>query len=827
MNQFADIILPLAVSQPYTYRLPQELAGRVVVGSRVVVPLGRRKYYTGIVFRLRATLPATVDASALKDVAELVDDHPLLLPAQLQFWEWMAQYYMCTLGEVMKAALPSGLKLESESVVRKHPDFSDFDALTERESRVLDALSAEKGESLASLQRELNIDNILPLVRRLLERDAVVMEEKMTRQYRPKTEKHVRLAADFQDENRLNEVFGNLKRTPKQSELLLKYLEFSKASTAFALSNMELLEEVARRDLLRLPGASEFALSALVGKGILEVYDYEVGRLKTQKALPELLTKELNPAQQQAYEEIMQSASTPVLLHGVTSSGKTEIYIRLIEEALQRGEQVLYLLPEIALTTQIMTRLSRVFGDKLGVYHSKFPDAERVELWQRQLSERPFPLILGVRSSLFLPFRKLGLIIVDEEHETSYKQQDPAPRYNARDAALVLARFTGARVLLGTATPAVETYHNALSGKYRLVELTTRYGDRQLPEIVVEDVKELRRKKLMKSPFSPRLTEEIREALAHHEQVILFQNRRGYSPVLECHTCGWTPHCEHCDVPLTYHQQQGRLVCHYCGTPYPLPQQCPNCGSTELRDLGYGTEKIQAAVRAFFPEARTARMDLDTTRSRSSYERILEAFGRGETDILIGTQMVTKGLDFERVHVVGILNADQSLNVPDFRAFERSFQMLSQVAGRAGRKGRRGLVVFQTRQPQLPVVQQIVTNDYRAMYASQLVERREFLYPPFCRIINIFVRHRDERICEDAAQKFAQSIRPYFQSDLLGPDRPAVARIQALYIRKMMLKVRPTFSAASIRRTLLSARDVLLARPELKGVQLYFDVDPL
>ena len=831
-NLFADIILPLAVSQPYTYRLPETLAASVTVGSRVVVPLGRRKYYTGIVCRLHNVLPDGVEETALKEVTEVVDERPLLLPAQLELWRWMAQYYMCTLGEVMKAALPSGLKLESESIVRANPDFADYDALSERESRILDALPDEKGMSLANLRRSLHADNVLPVVRRLLECGAVIMEEHMARQYRPKTEKHVRLTEPYRNEDRLNEVFDTLKRTPKQAQLLLTYLDLSKASEAFAPTSGQPVEEVSRQALLKAALVSDFALNALVGKGILEVYDYEVGRLGTARLQPSLPAPPLSPAQQQAYEAIKQEPAqgdtpAPVLLHGVTSSGKTEIYIRLIEDTLRCGRQVLYLLPEIALTTQIMMRLHRVFGDRLGVYHSKFPDAERVELYQRQLSDHPFALILGVRSSLFLPFRNLGLIIVDEEHETSYKQQDPAPRYNARDAALLLGRLTGARVLLGTATPAIETYHNALSGKYRLVTLNTRYADRPLPEIVVEDVRELRRKKLMKSPLSPRLMDEIREALAHHEQVILFQNRRGYSPVLECNTCGWTPHCEHCDVPLTYHQKLNRLVCHYCGTQYDLPWQCPNCGHTELRDIGCGTEKIEKVVQSLFPEARTARMDLDTTRSRSGYERILETFSRGDTDILIGTQMVTKGLDFERVHVVGILNADQSLNMPDFRAYERSFQMLSQVAGRAGRKGRQGLVVLQTRQADLPVIHQIVHNDFLAMYRAQLAERRNFLYPPFCRIINIFVRHRDERICDDAARKFALSVRPYFQSDLLGPDRPAVARIQALYIRKMMLKVRPAFSPASVRRTLLSARDVLLARPELGGTQLFFDVDPL
>ena len=495
---------------------------------------------------------------------------------------------------------------------------------------------------------------------------------------------------------------------------------------------------------------------------------------------------------------------------------------------LSAGGQVLYLVPEIALTTQLTARLGRVFGEQMGVYHSKFPDAERVELWQRQLSPRAFPLILGVRSSLFLPFSNLKLIIVDEEHETSYKQQDPAPRYNARDAAIVLARFAGAKVLLGTATPAIETYRNAETGKYGLVTLRSRFSGVPLPAIAVADVKELRRKKLMKTPLSPALLEETRAALGAKEQVILFQNRRGYAPVLECHTCGWTPRCQRCDVTLTFHQNIHRLVCHYCGATYAVPSVCPACGGTELRDIGCGTEKIEAVAKACFPEARIGRMDLDTTRSRTAYERIIDDFQHRRTDILIGTQMVTKGLDFDNVHVVGILNADQMLSQPDFRAHERSFQMMSQVAGRAGRRGKQGLVILQTRQPDLPVIDQVVRGDYEGMYRTQLAERRAFRFPPEVRLINIFLRHRKEAVCESAAAHYARLLQTAFSADdLMGPDRPGVARVHLMYIRKLMLKLPAGHSPARVRSLLLSAREQLLSSPAFKGVDFYFDVDPL
>lgn len=826
---YADVLVPLALPGAYTYAVPDTMAGDVGPGCRVVVPFGPRRFYTAIVVRLHTTAPAP--GVALKTIADTMGREPLLLPVQIDFWRWLASYYLCTPGEVMRAALPGGLKLESETWLTADEEFADIDRLGVRERQVLDALSQDKAVSVEQLGKRLGMAGLLSVVRGLVERGAIRVQESLTRSFRPRTETHVRLTTAWLDGHRLDtEMTALTARSPRQAAVLHTLIELSGAKAALTLGNENLMNEVAQRTLLRqVPGATS-ALTALRRKGIVETYAFEVDRIRSPKAVPGLQGRTLSEAQQEAYDAILNcfERKDVCLLHGVTSSGKTEIYIRLIERELAAGRQVLYLLPEIALTTQITTRLGRVFGERMGVYHSKFPDAERVEMWQRQLGDRAFSLVLGVRSSVFLPFRNLGLVIVDEEHETSYKQQEPAPRYNARDAAMVLARNCGAKTLLGTATPSLETYRNAtVTGKYGYVSLTRRYGDVLLPEIVVEDVKELRRKKLMKTLFSPRLTEEIRRALEDGEQVILFQNRRGYSPVLECRTCGWNPRCTACDVTLTFHQNAGKLVCHYCGATYDLPRACPNCEDTELRDIGYGTEKVEAAVHASFPSARTARMDLDTTRTRSAYEKIICDFQQGETDILIGTQMVTKGLDFERVRVVGILSADQMLGQPDFRAYERAFQMMAQVAGRAGRRGRRGIVVLQTRQAELPLIDQVVTNDYEAMFRSQLVEREQFRFPPACRLIDIYLRHRDEHLCVAAAEALAAMLRPHFGDGLLGPDRPAVGRIQRQYIRKLMLKPSAALPAAGVRRTLLAARAALAAQPAYKAVSVYFDVDPL
>ena len=828
---FATILLPLALPRALTYVLPDELVPQVQVGSRVVVPLGARCSYTGIVVKIMDENPEP--ALKLKAVSSVEDGGAAVVNVlQLRLWRWMADYYLCTPGEVMKAALPSGLKLESETLVVRNDDFCEQpDApLTPRERTLLDALSAQRARSIGQVEKELQLRDAMPTVRRLMQRGAVVVHESMSQAFRPRTETHVRLSAGLlASEEALHAALDALHRAPAQEEMLLHLAELSKADAALTLGNTKLLAEVAKRHLLEGCRGGEPAFTALRRRGFIEAYSVRVDRLRLHPEEELLGQRPLAPEQQEAADGIRQSlkAHAVCLLHGVTSSGKTEVYMHLIDEVLQRSGQVLYLVPEIALTTQLTSRLGRVFGQRMGVYHSKFPDAERVELWQRQLTDRAFPLILGVRSSVFLPFRRLELIIVDEEHEASYKQQDPAPRYHARDAAIVLGAMSGARVLLGTATPSLESYRNALSGKYGLVRLTHRFGHVEMPLIEVADVKELRRTKQMRTPFSPRLTEEVREALKGGEQAILFQNRRGYSPVLECRSCGWTPRCTHCDVSLTFHQRMGKLVCHYCGTAYDVPKQCPCCGDTDLRDMGYGTEKIEAAAQAVFPDAHTARMDLDTTRSRSAYERLIDDFQRGTTNLLVGTQMVTKGLDFDRVRVVGILNADQMLNLPDFRAYERAFQMLSQVAGRAGRRGKRGLVVLQTRQPDLPVVGQVVRGDYEAMFRDQMAEREAYHFPPVYRLINVLFKHRDEAVAAHASEAFAALLRPHFGTDLLGPDRPVVARIQSLYLRKLVVKLRPDLPPQGVRRTLLAARDMVQAQPGMKSLQVVFDVDPV
>lgn len=823
---YADVLLPLAMPAPLTYALPASLAAEVAVGCRVVVPLGKRKQYAGLVVRLHGEPPT--GGYEVRPVMEVVDATPLLLPEQWRLWQWISLYYICTPGEVMKAALPAGLKLESEMCVALAPDFDVSTPLTKVEQGILNLLPTDGDIGVADLQRKAGTGNVLRTVRALLEKGAIVVKEHIERSFRPRTEQHVRLTETYFDEEKLNTLFADLKRAPRQAEMLVHYLDMASAATALRLRNARLLAEVSQKQLTQTAGSSS-ALSALVKRGVLECYAYEVARLRSRRAEPQMPQHALNSAQQQALTEIRAALSEKdvCLLHGVTSSGKTEVYIHLIQEALSRGEHVLFLVPEIALTTQLTTRLGRVFGDKMGVYHSKFPDAERVEIYRRQLTSEAYPLMLGVRSSLLLPHKRLGLVIVDEEHEASYKQQEPAPRYNARDAAMMLARFCGAKVLLGTATPSVETYHNALSGKFGFVQLHSRHGDVQLPEIFIEDVKELRRKKLMKTPFSPRLTQEIRTALREGGQVILFQNRRGYAPMLECRTCGWTPRCTKCDVSLTYHHRLNRLVCHYCGETYEVPARCPACEETHLRDIGYGTEKIEAAVEACFPEARIARMDLDTTRSRSAYERIIADFQSGQTNLLIGTQMVTKGLDFDRVRVVGVLNADQLFNKPDFRASERAFQMLTQVAGRAGRRGRRGTVVIQTRQPELPIIEQVVRSDYRGMFEDQMEERELFRYPPFCRMIEIHLRHRDEATVEQAARRLAAMLAPHFPNSLLGPDRPAVGRVQLRHLRKIVIKVMPHLPTAGVRRTLLAARAALLTEPRMKSLDVFFDADPV
>ena len=642
--------------------------------------------------------------------------------------------------------------------------------------------------------------------------------------YKPRTETYIRLTAPYRNEPTLHIALNMLGRAAKQQEAFIAYLSLSRWDTIEGDKCRETVVEITREELMNAAETTLPVISQLVKRGLLETYEVEVGRLNHGgEPHPEQI-KTLNPAQQEAYNQILLSfmRKRVTLLHGVTSSGKTEIFIHLIQRELDQHRQVLYLMPEIALTVQMMQRLQRVFGNRLGIYHSKYSDAERVEIWQKQLSANPYDIILGARSAVFLPFQRLGLVIVDEEHETSYKQQEPAPRYHARSAAIML----GAKVLLGTATPAMETFHNARTGKYGLVELSERYQGIEMPEIQIVDTKELQRKKMMNGPFSPLLLQKVREALERGEQAILFQNRRGWAPMIECNQCGWVPRCEHCDVSLTFHRNMNQLTCHYCGFSYQIPEKCPACGNKELKGRGYGTEKIENQIREIFPSARVARMDLDTTRTRNAYERIITDFSSGRTNLLIGTQMISKGLDFDRVSVVGILDADGMLNLPDFRAYEHAFMMMAQVSGRAGRKGKRGLVILQTKSPDVPIIRQVVNNDYDAFYRAVAAERQAFRYPPYYRLVYVYLKHRRDDLVTTAGIELGTRLRQWFGDRVLGPDKPAVSRIKTLSIRKIVLKLEMGIDMPRVRQYLALAQQQMLQDKRYSSLVIYYDVDP-
>jgi primosomal protein N' (replication factor Y) len=776
--------------------------------------------YTGIVCLCHTRAPSVYEA---KDIICLLDAAPILRHPQLKFWEWIRDYYQAFIGDVYQAAVPAGLKLESETLVCINPCFEAEARLSPRETNVLDALSDGNPKLISELNKLLEIRDVTSVIKSLLEKGAIEIEEQMIEKFRPKTETFVRLSEDAKQEGRLQGIFDELNRAQKQLALLMEFLDLSK------YLNPTCRRELSRKELLDRSATSPAVLNALVEKGVLETYAKETGRLnlseiKTAAVFP------LNDFQQKARDEILRHFidKQVVLLHGVTSSGKTELYIHLAQKTLSEGKQALYLVPEIALTTQLTARLQRVFGNRLGVYHSRFSDAERVEIWNNMLNDKTYDIIIGVRSSVFLPFRKLGLVIVDEEHETSYKQFDPAPRYHARNAAIVLASMHGAKTLLGTATPAVETYHNAMEGKYGLVELTQRHEEMALPSIEVLDTKEAYRKKEMTGHFSDVLLEKIAKAMQNREQIILFQNRRGYAPYLECKACNYVPRCEHCDVSLTVHKVFNTLVCHYCGYSKPIPEVCPVCQTPgTLSTRGFGTEKIEDEIKQLFPEARVARMDLDTTRSKKSYESIIGGFEQHKIDILIGTQMISKGLDFERVSLVGILNADNMLNFPDFRANERAFQMIAQVSGRAGRKNKRGTVVLQTSQPAHPIIQQVIANDYSAMFRRQCAERKEFNYPPYCRLIRITLRHRDAGTANKAAAYLAAMAKNVFGERVLGPNEPPVARIQNMYLRNILLKIETNAPQERAKELLHQLTVQLLSQPQFKAVKISLDVDPM
>lgn len=818
MSKYVDVILPLPLDNYFTYSVDTKDESSIQLGMRVIVPFGRAKLYTAIVVRLHDIEPREYK---VKQVLEILDDVSIVLPLQLELWHWIAGYYICSEGDVMKAALPSGLKVEGETVLETNKDFCEVDLLSSTEKKVIDLLNSEKQISISQLKKKIAEKHLLQIVEALIECKAICVSEQLHDLYRPKTEIKIRLHENV-DKTKLDEVYKGLSSSPKQLKLLAKYVELSeilKGGKDVGISRNELLQAV---------HVVPSVLKSLISKKIFDICVENVDRLdKSNGAVASF--NNLNEYQQKAYDEIngIFLLKNVCLLYGVTSSGKTEIYIHLIQDILKEGKQVLYLLPEIALTTQITIRLKRVFGSRLGIYHSKFSDAERVEIWKKQLSEQPYEIILGVRSSVLLPFKNLGLVIVDEEHEQTYKQQDPAPRYHARNTAIVLASKYGAKTLLGTATPSVETWYNVEKGKYGLVELLHRYENIQLPEIIPVDMADKKKRRQVTGIFSFDLLEYVRAALESHEQIILFQNRRGFAPMIICHTCGWVPKCACCDVSLTYHQRLHQLTCHYCGYAVNVPSSCPACGSTQLLDKGFGTEKVEEEIQKIFPKAKIARMDLDTTRTRNGYERIINDFECGKLDILIGTQMVSKGLDFDKVSVVGILDADTMLNYPDFRSYEHAFQLMAQVAGRSGRKGKRGSVIVQTRNVEQPIIQQIIRHDYSAMIEVQLNERKQFNYPPYCHLVYVYVKHRQEKYAQVLADVFASKLRKIFGDRVVGPDLPPVARVQSYHIRKIVLKIEQKASLADALKRLRNVRQELMKDKVFNSSITYYDVDPM
>jgi primosomal protein N' (replication factor Y) len=817
-----EVLLPLYL-KTLTYSVPCEMTNAVKVGVRVIIPLGNRKMYSGIVVGTSENVNVDFE---LKDIIGIIDETPIVTGLQLALWKWIADYYICTLGEVMKAALPACLKLESQTkIALNHDIYADLSGeveLNDIDKQIIDNLLG-KQLSMDDLSKTVGKKNILPNIKKLLDTGIVVIEEKLESNYRSKYQSFITLNPDIDSEQKLGAMLASLKKARKQEHLLLKYIEL--ASPLDFVSPLE----ISKSELLDKSGVSESVYRFCEKKGIFISTKKGVDRLKNdavaQKALPEL-----SPTQHEAFERL-KAADKPILLHGITSSGKTEVYIRLIDETLKANRQVLYLLPEIALTTQIIERLRIVFGSKVGIYHSNFSDAERTEVYNNLLKQgdgedRRVEIILGVRSSLLLPFDNLGLIIVDEEHESSYKQYEPAPRYNARDAALILGKLHGAKVVLGSATPSLESYYNALQGKYGLVKLTERYGNAILPEIRTIDMKRAYRKKTVVSNFSEPLLNAIKGALERQEQIILFQNRRGFSPFVQCDDCGQVAKCKYCDVSLTYHKYNNALTCHYCGYSIPMPSVCPSCNSPNIKTKGFGTEKIEDELSLLIPEARIERLDLDATKSKYAYGRILHGFEAHTIDILVGTQMITKGLDFGNVSLVGVMNADNLLNFPDFRAYERSFQLMSQVAGRAGRKDKPGEVIIQTSMPENPVIRQVIKHDYEAFFAMQTDERRLFNYPPFCRLIVLSIKHPKQDVVREAGEVMKTMLIKIFGKDVAGPEPPPVGRVQNKYILNFRIKLRKDANLNQYKSLISTVFAQLKSERKYAGLVVIADVDP-
>jgi primosomal protein N' (replication factor Y) (superfamily II helicase) len=817
---YADIILPVPAEGTFTYRIPDGLRDKIAPGMRVIVPFGSRKFYTGIIRRLHDT---AAEGFKIREIESVQDIMPVVNSLQMEFWEWISEYYLCTYGEVMKAALPSGLKPESitELFLVRIPDGNML--LSAEENKILNSLKEGKGKRLNDLRNETNILHPEKWVSLLIQKGLVSSGEIITKKYKPRTEVFINLNSEFRNPEKLDELLESLMKMPRQVDLLRYFKQKPEPTT-------DIEKGIRKKELKILPGYSESTLRTLINKKILVSDIREISRLtagESGSSEPGVLTS----VQKTALDSITKafSKNKVVLLHGVTSSGKTEIYFHLIRNQVKQGRQVLYLLPEIVLTAQIVKRLRAVFGGQVGIYHSRYSDQERVETWYNLVTKpegRTISIVLGARSAIFLPFTNLGLVIIDEEHEHSYKQADPAPRYHARDAAIILASIHNANVILGTATPSFESYYNALSGKYELVELKERYGKIELPEIRIVNLREQYRKKLMKSHFSGPLLEELNLTLEKKQQVILFQNRRGFSPFLECQSCGWVPRCKRCDVSLVYHKQRNQLVCHYCGYSMKIPGICQQCNQPDLRTRGFGTEKIVEELNLFFPGASVVRFDLDTAHLKRQYEKIILDFEEKKTDILVGTQIITKGLDFDNVGLVGILNADNLLNYPDFRAYEHSYQLLSQVAGRAGRKHQRGVVIIQTSDPENVVIRSVVKQDFRSFYDSQIGERQIFNYPPYNRLITVLIRHRAFNIVSEMAGIVAKEFANIQDMYVLGPQPPPIGRIKNWYIQKILIKIPRKGHLTTWKQRIRIILNHYKIQNKFKSVQYFLDVDP-
>ncbi|MDY5386995.1 MAG: primosomal protein N' [Muribaculaceae bacterium] len=819
---FAEIIVPLPLYGTYTYRIPPEIQGAVQVGSRVLVQFGKKKFYTGLVSSLHNVTPAY----EVKDIVSVLDPKPLVKYPQLKLWNWISEYYLCSVGEVYKAAVPTGLKPESETMISLNEEFGTPEGvkLTERQAMVVMLLEEKKRLRISDIEKELKIKNVTQIAGSMLDMGIIHIDEKIVERYHAKSETYIELNIERGDQEGLKEFFDKTHRSQYQEKALICWLDLS----GWMQSNRPLLD-VTRKQLLDLSGISAGILRSMIEKGIFRQEKRSINRFNGNDSVKRQELATLSPQQQRACQEITEQLRSrqSVLLHGVTGSGKTEVYTHLIDHVLKTGNQVLYLVPEISLTTQLTDRLRKVFGDRLLVYHSKFSDSERVDIWKRLLESNEPMVVLGVRSSVFLPFGRLGLVIVDEEHESSYKQYDPAPRYNARDTAMVLASMHGAKVVLGSATPSIETYYKATTGKYGLVTLSERYEGAVLPEVEIIDMREQRKKKQNIGTLSSPLIQEMRGALSDNKQVILFQNRRGFAPVVVCQQCGWTPKCENCDVSQIYHKYNNMLKCHYCGYTRALPTVCPACGLNGIEVYGYGTERIAEEVGKNFPEARISRMDLDTTRNKDAYQDIIEDFAAHRTDILVGTQMVSKGLDFGEVRMAGVINADTLLNFPDFRSNERAYNMLEQVAGRAGRRKEKGKVLIQTTNPKENVLEYVKAHDYSSYYQSEIAERERYAYPPFTKIINIYLRNKDGNMVDRAAVIYAKKLREVFGTRVLGPEKPFVGRIALWYIQSIMLKIEAGASMSKVKQILRQIYEQAAAWSEFKSTQIYYDVDPV